>query len=96
MENGADVTALDSETKFNCLDIAVENGHKYVYCLQYAVPCAVYSVLSGLFCSCPSAPLCGWLYFIFNFDDIALHCSSCLSSVADTHTALCNCFLRAN
>ena len=28
MENGADVTAADFSTKLNCLDVAVENGHK--------------------------------------------------------------------
>ena len=32
MENGADVTVVDSLTRLNCLDVAVDNGHKYVYC----------------------------------------------------------------
>ena len=31
LENGADVTAVDSLTNLNCLDVAVENGHKYVF-----------------------------------------------------------------
>ena len=30
MENGADVTALNEHMKLNCLEVAVENGHKYV------------------------------------------------------------------
>ena len=28
IENGADVTAVDSLTELNCLDVAVDNGHK--------------------------------------------------------------------
>ena len=30
MENGADVTAINEKMKLNCLEVAVENGHKYV------------------------------------------------------------------
>ena len=30
LETGANVTAVNVRTKFNCLEIAVENGHKYV------------------------------------------------------------------
>ncbi len=37
MENGADVTAMDNLTKLNCLDVAVDNGHKYVCILSNAL-----------------------------------------------------------
>lgn len=42
MENGADVTAVDNLTQFNCLDIAVDNGHKYVCVLSMYVYCPMY------------------------------------------------------
>ena len=44
MENGADVTALNEHMKLNCLEVAVENGHKYVvhstarYTVKVVVP----------------------------------------------------------
>ena len=42
MESGADVTAIDSLTNLNCLDVAVENGHKYVaHCTAMLCLCRI-------------------------------------------------------
>ena len=58
MENGADVTALDSLTNLNCLDIAVENGHKYVvYCT--AILCMVCYQVYLVLCTSHSTSVAG-------------------------------------